>query len=139
MIAFFTMIDSAKDRMTFEQLYEQYKNLVYYIANKKLNDVHLSEDVVQDTFVQVAKNMEKFQDVHSKRTKNLIACIANGKTVDLIRSRKNLQFYDQSDFLESNAEFQSSASPLEQLIQRENYNLLLKAISKMDETDKTIL
>lgn len=139
MIAFCAMIDSDEDKLTFEQLYQKYKNLVYYIANERLKDTHLSEDVVQDTFIQIAKNMEKFQDVSSKRTKNLIACIANGKAIDLIRSRKNLHFYEESNFIGSYIGNQTTNPPLEQVIQRENYNLLLQAISQMDETDKTIL
>lgn len=139
MLIFYTMIDNESDKEKFDRLYEQYKYLVFYIANEKLHDVHLSEDVVQDTFLRVAQNMRMFASVRSTKTKNLIARIALGKTIDLIRSRKSI--YAEDDvfiYIDDNTESQNLL-PLEQLIYRENYAELLFAISQMEETDKTVL
>lgn len=139
MLVFYAMIDNESDKEKFDQIYEQYKHLVFYIANEKLQDVHLSEDVVQDTFLRIAQKMELFESVHSTKTKNLIARIALGKAIDLIRLRKNIHLEDNDFiFVADNVESQNS-HPLEQLIHRENYEELLCTISKMEETDKTAL
>lgn len=33
MLAFYSLIDKESDRQKFEQIYQKYKNLIFYIAN----------------------------------------------------------------------------------------------------------
>ena len=53
---FLSLIDSDEDKAKFSNLYEQYKNLMFYIARDILKDEHLAEDAVQEAFIRIAKN-----------------------------------------------------------------------------------
>ncbi len=80
--AFLALIDSEADKHKFEQIYEKYKDMVYNIAYRRLNDYHLSQEVVQDTFLYVAKTIGKYSDnINSEGTARLIAVIANRSAI----------------------------------------------------------
>lgn len=50
-----------KDRVAQKQLYEQYKDAMYTIAYRITNDFELASDVLQEAFLQVFRNIEKFR------------------------------------------------------------------------------
>lgn len=82
MIAFLNLIDSVEDKNKFSDLYNQYKDLLYWIALKKVNNVEDAEECVQETFFYVAKNFEKIGQVESKRTKGYLSTIVTGFAID---------------------------------------------------------
>ncbi|MFQ8666745.1 RNA polymerase sigma factor [Anaerostipes caccae] len=139
MLAFYSLIDKESDRQKFEQIYQKYKNLIFYIANLRLNDQYLAEDVTQDTLLRIAQNLQMFADIYSAKTKNLIVRIAIGKTIDLIRKRNKYNTVDDEilQFLQSKENV--SELPLENIITNENYLELIEIIKVLNDTDKTIL
>ena len=56
---FLSLIDSESDKEKFTELYNTYKDLLYWIALRKTNSVEDSEECVQETFFNVAKPFEK--------------------------------------------------------------------------------
>ena len=139
MLAFYSLIDKESDRQKFEQIYQKYKNLIFYIANLRLNDQYLAEDVTQDTLLRIAQNLQMFAYIYSAKTKNLIVRIAIGKTIDLIRKRNKYNTVDDEilQFLQSKENV--SELPLENIITNENYLELIEIIKVLNDTDKTIL
>ena len=60
MIAIYlSLIDSESDKEKFTELYNTYKDLLYWIALRKTNSIEDSEECVQETFFYVAKHFEK--------------------------------------------------------------------------------
>ena len=55
MIVYLQMIDTAEDRSKFETIYHAYRNLMHYIAFKKLGHEQDAEDVVHHVFEKIAK------------------------------------------------------------------------------------
>jgi len=51
-------LNKAKAQM---QLYDKYCEAMFVIANRYVNDSHLAEDIMQDAFIKVFKNIEKFK------------------------------------------------------------------------------
>lgn len=76
-------IDSAK----FEICYNKYKNYMYSIAYEKLNDMHLAEDAVQNSFEKLAKAFSKVDNINSEYTKNLIKIITINTCKDMLRKK----------------------------------------------------
>ena len=75
---FLSLIDSESDKEKFTELYNTYKDLLYWIALRKTNSVEDSEECVQETFFYIAKHFEKISDVKSKRTKGYLSAIVTG-------------------------------------------------------------
>lgn len=84
MIALYlSIIDDEIQQNKFEQLYYQYKNLMYYVAFQVLRNRQNSEDAVQEVFLRVAKNMDKIGSVESTETKNFIAIITKREAMKI--------------------------------------------------------
>ena len=50
LVFYVSLIESDDNKTKFEIIYEEYKNLMYYVANQILGDTKDSEDVVHDAF-----------------------------------------------------------------------------------------
>ncbi|GHV34472.1 hypothetical protein FACS18949_10590 [Clostridia bacterium] len=60
MLAFYLTMIPEEDREDFTDLYNRYEKRMLYIARQRTGDEHLAEDVVQETFLIIAKDFEKF-------------------------------------------------------------------------------
>ena len=59
MMIYLQMIDTPEDRSKFEQLYLEYRGLMFHVANKILRNEQDAEDMVHQAFLKVAENIEK--------------------------------------------------------------------------------
>lgn len=101
MTLFLNLLDTEQDKSNFKKLYDNYKNLLYWIALKKTKSNEDAEECVQETFLYVAKNFDKIDDVDSKRTKCYLSTIVTGFAIDIhnkAQKEKNLNtFCELSD------------------------------------------
>jgi RNA polymerase sigma factor (sigma-70 family) len=51
----------ANERLAQRELYERYCNAMYTIAYRITNDFELANDVLQDAFIQIFKNLQQFR------------------------------------------------------------------------------
>ena len=67
---FLMLIDSEEDKRKFQILYQKYWRLMYKVAYEVFNNRSDVEDVLHDSFEQVAKNMELVGEIDAKETTN---------------------------------------------------------------------
>ena len=53
-----SVIDDAAELRRFEKIYYLYRNQMFFVANKILNDEHEAEDAVQNAFMGIAQNIK---------------------------------------------------------------------------------
>lgn len=88
MFLYIAMIESVEDKRKFERLYNQYKQLMFYIANKILRDHYLSEDAVHQSFIRIMNNLDKIDELDSRKTKAFIVVIVENIAIDFYRKRR---------------------------------------------------
>lgn len=88
MLIYLVLIDSDEDRSKFEVIYTEYKNLMFYIANRILGDDKDSEDIVHDAFLKVIEIIDKIEVAKCPKTRNLVVIIVERMAIDLYRKRK---------------------------------------------------
>lgn len=71
MLMYLTIIDSKEGQQKFEFIYNRYKKLMFYIANKILGDTRDSEDTVHDAFLKIIEIIDDIKDVESPQTRSL--------------------------------------------------------------------
>ena len=69
----------------FKNVYEQYKNLVYYQAYIILNNKEDAEDVLQNTFIKFMRNIEYIDDDSSLN--QLLSKMSKNEAIDMFRKR----------------------------------------------------
>lgn len=90
MIVYMQLIESDEDKSKFEQIYLKYRNLMFYVARKILNNQQDAEDAVHQAFVSIIENLEKISDVGSPKTRSYIVIIVERKAIDLIRKNEKI-------------------------------------------------
>jgi RNA polymerase sigma-70 factor, ECF subfamily len=73
-----------QDESALAQLYQRYANLVYSLAYRTLQDAALTEEAVQDTFLDVWRQPESWDPDKGKLTSWLLT-IARYKAIDRLR------------------------------------------------------
>ncbi|MBQ9120078.1 MAG: sigma-70 family RNA polymerase sigma factor [Lachnospiraceae bacterium] len=88
MLALMMSTLSLEEEGRFQEIYEQYNVLVYYIAYDILKDKELAEETAQEVFVKVICNFKLFAGGVCDYSKNLIAVMAKNMSVDVLRKQK---------------------------------------------------
>ena len=60
----------------FENIYAIYRNYLFSIIYQIINDEQYSEDILQETFIKIFKNIDKIEDIEDNRTKRMVTVIA---------------------------------------------------------------
>jgi RNA polymerase sigma-70 factor, ECF subfamily len=87
---------ATKEARYFNNLVGRYQNRVYNAAFRILGNAHESEEVVQDTFLKVLQNIEKFHGRSSFAA--WLFTISHNICVDLLRNRKRKGSYQMVSF-----------------------------------------
>ena len=88
MFLYLAMIDSDADKSKFEILYSEYKNLMYYTANRILRNSSDAEDVVHQAFLKVIEILDTISSPRCHKTRALLVTITEHKAIDLYREKQ---------------------------------------------------
>ena len=84
-----------RDEETFERVYDEYVNLVYYICYSITDDKQASEDLTQDTFVKMMNSLSNYEECG--KFKQYISQIARNLSKNYVtRNKTNDVSYDDS-------------------------------------------
>lgn len=97
MLVYLQMIETPLEQSKFEVLYRQYRDLMFYVANRILHNDRDAEDAVHNAFVSIAENISKIEDPNCPKTKGYIVTIVERKAIDLYRrkQRRNVISIDE--------------------------------------------
>ena len=101
---FLTLLDTDEEKDRFTLLYEQYRHLMFYIADEILKDEHLSEDAVQEAFLRIAKNFYKINDIFCPQTRNFVVIITRNVAITMVKKEQchvDLDEYIENETSES--------------------------------------
>jgi len=133
LIIYFKPIDNESQKETFTEIYNTYKQPMYYEANLILNDKELSKDAVHEAFIKILHNLDKIDDIHCPKTKAFVTIIVRRISINIYNKRKRESIMDTND-LENEMNF--SPSLLDQL-DCFNSNLLL--FNQLQPNDQEII
>lgn len=88
MIVYLALIDEAPEKSKFERVYLEYRGLMYYVANRILNNPQDAEDAVHNAFVKIAKNISKISEPVCPKTKVFVVTIVEHTAIDLYRKKR---------------------------------------------------
>lgn len=87
MLIYMQMIETEEERDDFQRLYQEYRNLMFYVANQILHNEHDAEDAVHDAFMKIAKNMKKISDPVCPKTRSYVVIIVESCAIDMLRKK----------------------------------------------------
>ena len=81
-------IENDVDRALFAEIYEQYHERMEQAALRILKDPHDAEDAVQNAFLKIIRNFDKFLGIPRKKRLFWCVCIVKNEAITLLRKRK---------------------------------------------------
>ena len=129
------------DKHSFDILVERYLKLVFSLALHYTKNAADAEDVAQETFVRLWKNLKKFD--RQKNFKPWLCRITINACLDFLRKKKTVPFsqFDNADTENLLEQIISdpAASASEALITRETEQMLASAVHRLPATDQEIV
>jgi len=89
MIAYLQMLDTPEERLRFEQLYQQYRGLMYHVANSVLHNSQDAEDAVHNAFLRIIKSFSRFQDAPVQDLAPQLVVIAKNEAISVLRTKRD--------------------------------------------------
>lgn len=85
------LIDTAENKLRFEELYYEHRSLMYNIAYSILKDKHRSEDAVHEAFFSLAKNFSKISGRSCNEIRNYMIIIVRNAALK-IHNKNKMEF-----------------------------------------------
>lgn len=95
MLLFMADTLSYGDKQKLETMYEKYKRKMYAAAKRILNDGDMAEDVTQNAFVSIAKNMDKINIYDTDALEGYVIAIAKNEAYNVLRAGDKAELYDE--------------------------------------------
>ncbi len=89
LIFYLQMLDTPEEKTRFEQIYQQYRGLMYHVANDILHDSQDAEDAVHNAFLRVIKHFSKFQRAPAQDLSPQLVVITKNEAISALRKRKD--------------------------------------------------
>lgn len=87
MLLYLQMIESDLDKRKSEQIYLQYRGLMFYVADRILKNQQDAEDAVHQTFVKIAENIKKISEPVCPKTRALVVTIVERVSINQYRRK----------------------------------------------------
>ena len=77
-------------KLDFDEIYEKYSKLVYGLAHERMQDIHIIEDVVQEVFLRLSKELHRHHFYSESHVKSWLLRATSNLCTDILR-RKNME------------------------------------------------
>ncbi|WP_250277866.1 RNA polymerase sigma factor [[Clostridium] colinum] len=127
----------------FSNIIDKYEKMIYNLAYRIFNNVSDAEDITQETFIKIYKNLYKCEGKQSIKT--WIYTIAYNTCIDEVRKRKgknNISLDMEIDGKDNSfsLDFPSNEpTPENYLIQKEGILEIEQAINSLNEDNKALI
>ena len=97
LMVYVQMLDAPQEKVKFEQIYRTYRNLMFRIAMKLLQNTQDAEDAVHNAFVQMIRHFSKISDVPCENLTPWIVSIIRNESISVLRKRGDLTPIEEWD------------------------------------------
>ena len=123
-------IENDADRALFAEIYEQYHERMEQAALRILKDTHDAEDAVQNAFLKIIRNFEKFLELPCKKRPFWCVCIVKNEAITLLRKKK------KAIMLESMEDAYDASADIEKAL---SYEDIIRLFAGLPETYRAVL
>lgn len=126
---YISLILDIESKSKFEQLYLQYRQTMFWMAQQILNDHALSEDAVHDAFLRIIDHLENISLENCNKTRSFVVIIVRNIALDYLKKQNKLaesNLDDYEDYL-----YASFSDPEQIWLSNEGSKRILEALKKI--------
>ena len=87
MFIYLQSMGSPKEKSNFEQIYYEYRGILFHVAMSYLHNEFDAEDAVQQAFLYAAENMQKFSSGICPKTLRYLVITVRCRAADILRQK----------------------------------------------------
>jgi len=130
------------DQRAFAELVELYKDKIYHLAYRMLSNRHEAEDIVQETFLRVYRNLDRYDD--KQKFSTWIYRIATNLCIDRLRKRKptyslDAEMNDQEGIDGYSIIPSDNVTPETELLLSETQSMIYEAIDSLPVKYRSVM
>lgn len=125
-----TILINENDKNKILQVYEEYYGLMYHIAIQRLQDNASAQDAVSINVEKLILNLDKIEEIHSKKTKSFVAITMKNTAIDILRKQGKIET-QSIDNIEITNEV---VSVFDEVSSLEGYKDIINMINSLPET-----
>jgi len=130
------ILETDEQRNELSEIYETNKNRFYAIAFEHLHNKDDAEDAIQESFLRIAKNPDKFFTLSDSKKISYICVVLRNVSADIFK--KNVK--SEADELSEDLMFQNDISPLENsLLNKISHEELMGFIKNLPILQRNVL
>ncbi len=125
---------NADEKGKFEAIYYTHKNTLYFQVLKIVKNENDAEDILQEAFIKIAKNIKAVGDLDSKETLSFLIVITKNTAYDYIRKSSKIEelpLYETEDAIDESA--------LDNLVSSIEYKEIVSVISSIPSPYNEVL
>lgn len=130
---YLNIIDTQEEKDIFEYIYINFKKQMLSYAYKIVNNTYDAEDVVHNTFVDIAKNINLFRDKKDSTIYSYLMCATKGHALNF--NRKQMRERTALEKLELNEQTYAEMDMDSEI----EFDLIVKAIRSLDDLYSDVL
>lgn len=140
-IVTFAAIENEQERKKLQDLYEENKKDIYNFAMGYAKNQDIAEEAIQNAFVYIIQNKEKYLELSCKDFFNSVVIIVRDRCKNIFKSRKlYLEKFIEKDIDEvENLTNGHERSIDEELVLSYDYELIRKHMNSIDEISRRVL
>lgn len=122
------------EKNKFEIIYYRYKNALYHQAISIVKNETDAEDVLQESFIKIARNIKLIKDINSKETVSFLLVITKNTAYDYIRKSSKI-----TELSLSETELNIDESAMDNLISNIEYKEIVSVIKNIPSPYNEVL
>ena len=134
---YLSMLETPEEKLLIEQLYSQYRHMMYKISFSILKDSFDAEDAVHNTFIGIIRSsyLLNLSDVNSRETKAYIITAVKHSAIKIYNKRKSVITED----IDEHFELESDESVEETALSAVGVEEIKAALSELSDNDYEVL
>lgn len=128
------MEEELQPRFQLEDLIDEYGNDILRTAYMYVKDLHMAEDIFQDVFIKVSKNLDSFRGASSIKTWMIRITINTSK--DYLKSAWNRRVFPINEYHENTL---TSKDDFKDIEQKEENQMIRNAVLELSSKHKDII
>lgn len=130
------VFDTKEECDKFTYLYEKYYKMVFYTILRFIDDRFLAEDLLNDVYILIGKNLAKVDLDDTKRCRNFIITVTRNYCKSYLRKQNkiNEEFIEDSDILKCNKN-----DVLKDILDKEQREQLMDEVEQLEDKYKMVL
>ena len=140
MLAIIEAIESDEDRVFVGKLYNEYNKLIIWKIDKLVFNKSKEQDLLQDTFVHIIRNLDVIKTLEKYKIKPYIMSITKNVCMDYLRKEKKEENIEEklekSDIDNGNT---YTFNPEKMFLDKEQRENIWRNIDKLSDRDKNII